>query len=80
MHSLEPMVVLHTRSASEGIPSRDSVYNSSQSYNICGAVWNAPNPQRLKCSLAFGSDGQPRVVPGLHTLSGDAYRRKAVIP
>jgi hypothetical protein len=33
MHSSEPMVALHTRSASEDIPSRDSVYDQSAPYN-----------------------------------------------
>jgi hypothetical protein len=59
MLSPEPMVVLHTRSASEGIPSRDSVYDQSQPYNICGAVRNAPSPQPRRRGVAHSAGPVP---------------------
>ena len=61
MHSPEPRVVSYTGSASEGAPSRDSLYDQSEPCNVCGAVRNAPNPkagtarrriQRWPCSTA----------------------------
>jgi hypothetical protein len=35
---------------------------------------------RVLRGVALGSDGQPRVVPGLHAPSEDGDHRKVVIP
>jgi len=66
MHSPEPMVVLPTRSASERIPSRDSVYDPSQPYNICGTVRHAPNPQPGRCGVAHSAGSVPPPYAHLH--------------